>query len=677
MLVGEFALDPFNRDAGTGSVYRVNVGPNNPAEAWIPGGGRVYILDNGPLFVRIRIITSDGGYESGTYTVNNRTANIHMSITGHTDIVYPSNPGNHGSGFFNYTYTYRFYYHGPNLLAELDQAIQVNIQPMDGAIPQAYVKNYGDWPHICTFTSNTTAGAALQNMHAWYGSKYFLFNESSYARRRDFPLEKWCAWYDNESGSDPSIGIITTNDTTGWEVLSLVVSGIGPNIMLQQILREGHQGDMYLMPNGSVYRYHYFIYTSAFGSNYTEIRSMAQNLNNRVLVSQLDSKLDVVNPTSMGITLPATDTFQLSVNFTNPVNNQGINDASVVYYADWLPAETWTAMFETDPDRKPGLYERTVTAPSDLGEHIITIKASKLGYPTCTLNITVNIVAKTRVTLSATALSLTPGEGDKIYVRYERVDRGFNEPVEDAVFNITGWSYGYEVKYLGEGLYEIRFTTTVDASPSSYNVHIRLGLPNYESQDFNVTVIVKAAPPPVIFDKLIVYSALAAIGAVAVYGIYNYHFKYPPIIRKLRKLLKKIVKRKIPTKMIKVRGREQILADILANQRRVISGIEVESGEEAGISTAFTGRVETHPSELELGESEGVEFREKTPSESEKPLGESLSEDSEILKRVKSIKGISEEEIASVLKELKGLTPEEVNEFLKNLEELYDRGGND
>ncbi|MEM2907022.1 MAG: hypothetical protein QW739_02970, partial [Candidatus Odinarchaeota archaeon] len=148
MLVGEFALDPFNRDAGTGSVYRVNVGPNNPAEAWIPGGGSVYILDNGPLFVRICIITSDGGYESATYTVNNGTANIHMSITGHTDTVYPSNPGNHGSGFFNYTYNYRFYYHGANLLAELDQAIQVNIQPRDGAIPQAYVKNYGDWPHI-------------------------------------------------------------------------------------------------------------------------------------------------------------------------------------------------------------------------------------------------------------------------------------------------------------------------------------------------------------------------------------------------------------------------------------------------------------------------------------------------------------------------------------------------
>ncbi|MEM2907389.1 MAG: hypothetical protein QW739_04870, partial [Candidatus Odinarchaeota archaeon] len=453
--------------------------------------------------------------------------------------------------------------------------------------------------------------------------------------------------------------------------------GIGPNIMLQQILREGHQGDMYLMPNGSVYKYHYFVYTSEFGSNYTETRSMAQKLNNRVLVSQLDSKLAVINPSSGRVILPATDSFQITVNFTNPVNNQGIVDASVVYYADWLPAETWTMMFETDPDSYPGLYERSVTAPSSLGDHIITIRASKLGYPTCIFNITLTIIAKTHATLSATALSLTPGESDKIYVRYERVDRGFKEPVEEAVFNITGWDYGYEVNYLGDGLYEISFTATGAAKPSSYNVNIVVGLPNYETQNFNVTVIVKATPPPVIFDKLMVYGALAAIGAVAAYSIYNYHFKYPPIIRKLRRLRKKIVKRKLPTKVIKVRSREQILSGVLDSQRRVISSIEIEPEEVVESLPAVKQETETPSGELEVSEMDRVGVEEMASSETEKPLEEISGGELDILTRLKSIKGLSEEEMASMVKELEGLSKEEVDEVLKRLEEQYGVGGED
>ena len=131
ILIGEFAFDPSGNDP-PGNEYakswrytdvyieRAYVSPDNPAEAWVPGAG-VWILDDGPLFVRVMIVTSDGGFSNDTSEDSgfNRT---------------------HGAdGFLNYTFTYTFYYHGNNLLTKLVQDIMVNIQ---NAGEGAYVKNY-------------------------------------------------------------------------------------------------------------------------------------------------------------------------------------------------------------------------------------------------------------------------------------------------------------------------------------------------------------------------------------------------------------------------------------------------------------------------------------------------------------------------------------------------------
>ncbi len=224
MLLGEFALDPYLENPGMTSTTRANVAPDNPAEAWVEGAG-VWILDDGPLFTRIKIVTSDGGYETSSST-------------------YPSDPyqdsfprswGSHG--FFNYTIIYTFYWHGNNLFVNILLDIEANPQESG---QQCAVKNYGDWPHIMTFTCGIgTPGTidARQNRKSWYGSKYGLYNESVDGRRRDFPIEPWMVWYDNASGSDPSVGITAKVNPVGWEVLSLAVTGMGDNTMLQQILR--------------------------------------------------------------------------------------------------------------------------------------------------------------------------------------------------------------------------------------------------------------------------------------------------------------------------------------------------------------------------------------------------------------------------------------------------------
>ncbi|MFW9831074.1 MAG: hypothetical protein ACFFD8_04805 [Candidatus Thorarchaeota archaeon] len=332
MLLGEFALDPYLENPGMESVTRANVAPDNPAEAWVPGAG-VWILDDGPLFTRIKIVTSDGGYETSSSPYP-------------SDPYQDSDPRTWGShGFFNYTIIYTFYWHGDNLFVNILLDIEANPQETG---QQCAVKNYGDWPHIMTFTCGIgTPGTidARQNRKSWNGSKYGLYNESVDGRRRDFPIEPWMVWYDNASGTDPSVGIAANVNPVGWEVLSLAVTGMGDNTMLQQILREGHQGDFFVMPDGDHFIYDYTIYTSAYGTNFTELRSLSMQVNQPVTQTMGEQELyahnvltcitkDVANANISNVTV-------YLYNSTTDLVRSGTTEAATITFVK-LPSDTYT-----------------------------------------------------------------------------------------------------------------------------------------------------------------------------------------------------------------------------------------------------------------------------------------------------------------------------------------------
>ncbi|MFX1317533.1 MAG: hypothetical protein ACFE9O_00190 [Promethearchaeota archaeon] len=334
MLLGEFALDPYLVNPGMESNNRANVAPDNPAEAWVEGAG-VWILDDGPLFTRIKIVTSDGGYETSSS-------------------IYPSDPyqdsysrswGSHG--FFNYTITYTFYWHGDNLFVKILLDIEANPQESG---QQCAVKNYGDWPHIMTFTCGIgTPGTidALQNRKSWYGSKYGLYNETVDGRRRDFPVEPWMTWYDNASGTDPSVGLIAKVNPVGWEVLSLAVSGMGDNTMLQQILREGHQGDFFVMPDGDHFVYDYTLYTSAFGTNFTETRSLSMQVNQPISLALGEEEFyahNVLTCTTKDVAGTSISNVAIYVyNSTSHLVRSGITDVATIDFLK-LPSDTYTVI---------------------------------------------------------------------------------------------------------------------------------------------------------------------------------------------------------------------------------------------------------------------------------------------------------------------------------------------
>ncbi|MHA1848045.1 MAG: hypothetical protein ACTSXU_10400 [Promethearchaeota archaeon] len=301
MSVGEMALDAIGYDSvnnvpnGFSGSYRANVGPDNPAEAW-DGNGKVEVVEDGPLFTKIKIQTTDGAYQLSSGT-NWWQDNLGGAIS--ADSVTRDNGA---AGYIKYNITYTFYYYGPSTFVAID--LDFGAFPQRGAVGSGYpienagyqdtfvyFKNYGDWPHLMQLVSASNSTPTLQNMKSWYGTKYGYFQEYIDNKRRDYPLEPWTAWWDNASGSDPSIGMMAITDGVGWEVLSLAVPGIGNNSLLQQILPEGHQGDQFLISNGTIMRYNYFLMTTAHGTNDTQIRDMARRVNKPVNVSISDTEL--------------------------------------------------------------------------------------------------------------------------------------------------------------------------------------------------------------------------------------------------------------------------------------------------------------------------------------------------------------------------------------------------
>src|SRR5271157_1824618 len=313
--VGTLALQAANDTTtdGSGALQweRVNVAPNNPAEAW-DGHGSITVIANGPLFCQFKVRTTDGGYNDavvlGTTWVNGGYDDV-WNASVHTDAVNMGNDGYTsptgtqvcnvgGIGYVKYNLTYTFYYQQATpsqLFARLDMTI--GAFPQRGPAASGYpvsnarytyrtgvcFKNFGDWPHIMQIVATNTTNLA-QNSKSWNGSKYGLYTMNLASRKCDYPLEPWTCWWDSNNVA-PTLGMMAITNSIGWQVLSLAVAGIGPNSLLQQILPEGLQGGLYQIPNNVKMPYTYYTMTAPAGQNYTTVRDMTRRLNKPASIS--------------------------------------------------------------------------------------------------------------------------------------------------------------------------------------------------------------------------------------------------------------------------------------------------------------------------------------------------------------------------------------------------------
>ncbi|MFW9972945.1 MAG: hypothetical protein ACFFDF_22355 [Candidatus Odinarchaeota archaeon] len=77
----------------------------------------------------------------------------------------------------------------------------------------------------------------------------------------------------------------------------------------------------------------------------------------------------------------------------------------------------------------------------------------------------------------------------------------------------------------------------------------------------------------------LVYSLIGVIiGLVIIFGLYQFYFKYPPIVRKIRSLKKKIRKRKILTPLL-INKREAIVQDQLQNHLEILKSDKINQKE--------------------------------------------------------------------------------------------------
>ncbi|MFX1419385.1 MAG: hypothetical protein ACFE9N_10735 [Promethearchaeota archaeon] len=93
----------------------------------------------------------------------------------------------------------------------------------------------------------------------------------------------------------------------------------------------------------------------------------------------------------------------------------------------------------------------------------------------------------------------------------------------------------------------------------------------YEFNDFEIALYVGTyVPQPQPDWSWLIYTLIGAIlGLVLVFTLYQTHFKYPPLVRKIRKLKKKVRKGN-KTKPIPVNKREEIIKDNIQEHARIL-----------------------------------------------------------------------------------------------------------
>ncbi len=204
----------------------------------------------------------------------------------------------------------------------------------------------------------------------------------------------------------------------------------------------------------------------------------------------------------------------------------------------------------------------------DLGANLLTLTAlypdyqTKLVYPRITVR---KINAEIIPTSGLNVVNIKPGENVPLQIWLNDTDYGNN--ITGAVVT---YSYSNGDGVLSDpdndGIYEGIIQNLL---PGSHVVTINaLVGDDYQVQSFQLTINALSPPNPLL--DLLIYILLGAI--VVVSGgivLYQTHFKYPPTIRKIRKLKKKIRKEK-KLKKIEISNRGNIISNRITEKTALI-----------------------------------------------------------------------------------------------------------
>lgn len=221
-------------------------------------------------------------------------------------------------------------------------------------------------------------------------------------------------------------------------------------------------------------------------------------------------------------------------------------------------------------------YSRTINVTEDLrmGVNILTIEAVFHDHETKIINprITVRRIETSITTVSGSnTINIGSGEDASLEIVLNNTDYGGT--IKGAIVTYT-WEGGDGIleDLDNDGIY----TGVLPAvSSGTYSIIISaFAGDDYIFENFEITLNVIKLPGP---DwSWLVYILIGAIVGLGTFiGLYQTHFKYPSMVRKIRKLRKKIGKDRKKIKPIDIDKREEIVVNKMQNKLELLR-VEVE-----------------------------------------------------------------------------------------------------
>ncbi|MFX1499274.1 MAG: hypothetical protein ACFFBH_17290, partial [Promethearchaeota archaeon] len=214
-------------------------------------------------------------------------------------------------------------------------------------------------------------------------------------------------------------------------------------------------------------------------------------------------------------------------------------------------------------------YKIIDTTELGIGGKLFSIIAQKSNFEAITkdLYITINRIAAQISTLSGET-QIEANIGDNVLLQVI-----LNDPIFGA--NITGATVTYQWAY-GQGelhdsdnngnfkvvLYNVPegvHTITINAIAGN----------EYDFKSYQITLIVVPSRGIADLTWLIYILGGGIVGIVTIFALYQKHFKYPPMVRKIRKLRKKVRKGKKKIKPFMVNDRKEIIDSISQNYLQI------------------------------------------------------------------------------------------------------------
>lgn len=313
----------------------------------------------------------------------------------------------------------------------------------------------------------------------------------------------------------------------------------------------------------------YEIYVTASKRNYANATTLIN-----VFIGDISTYIDDIfingqNKTlDKSIIVPIQSYVNISVKYIEAVTKININNATI---------EILGGSYSDNFTKLPNEYKISIdTRELGLGVKILTILAKKYGYTLASTDITI-IVRSINITidteLGGNVIEINCGEPCNLKIVLK--DEDFGGYIKNASVRYS-WQFGYGELEENDGVYEIVLdnipegTFTIIITPyAGYD---------YDFEPFEITLIVRSpeVKPGPDWSWLVFTLTGGIIVLVLAFTLYQKHYKYPQLIRKVRKLRKQIKRNKKITPIL-VKKREEIIKNSLRDHLEILDLGEIKS----------------------------------------------------------------------------------------------------